>query len=80
MDSTPTTQKRVSDLGASAYLLMHGFKVVARDGRDIIFEVSQEDVNNFEDTNMAYLTSEFHHFDSCLMSLKKLAEFRRTYP
>ena len=41
-------KKTVSDLGAGAYLLMHGHKVVGRQGRDIIFEVVEHEQSEFE--------------------------------
>lgn len=66
-------QKKVADLGACAYLLMHGFKVSGHDRREkaFIFDVSENDEVDFEDKQDDYLNSEFHRFDSCLMSLKK---------
>jgi hypothetical protein len=69
------THKRVSDLGAGAYLLMHGYKVIGRQGRAIVFEVDKQSVREFDDRTMEYLSSEFHRFDSCLMSLKKINEY-----
>lgn len=67
--------KRVTDLGAGAYLMMHGYKVKGRQGKAIIFEVEKEGSDEFEERKMEYLTSEFHRFDSCLMSLKKIEEY-----
>jgi hypothetical protein len=67
--------KRVNDLGAAAYLLMHGYKVVGRAGRNIVFEVEKNGGVEFDQRMMEYLTSDFHRFDSCLMSLKKIGEF-----
>lgn len=67
--------KRVTDLGAGAYLMMHGYKVKGRMGKAILFEVEREGVDEFEERKMEYLTSEFHRFDSCLMSLKKIEEY-----
>jgi hypothetical protein len=67
--------KKVSDLGAGAYLMMHGYKVKGRSGKCIIFEVESEGNDEFEERKMEYLTSEFHRFDSCLMSLKKIEEY-----
>lgn len=65
-------QKAVGDLGAGAYLLMHGWKPLGRRGKDIVFEVKSEEVEEFEDRQLQYLTSEFHRFDACIMSLKKM--------
>lgn len=65
----------VSDLGAGAYLLMHGFKVVGRRGREFIFEISVVDQDDFEQKKLEYLSSEFHRFDSYIMSLKKINEY-----
>lgn len=67
--------KSVSDLGAAAYLLMHGHKVIGRQGRDFFFEVHEEEADEFEQRNLEYLSSEFHRFDSYIMSLKKTKEY-----
>jgi len=68
-------QKRVSDLGAGAYLMMHRHKVIGRQGKSIVFEVSESEEVDFEERQLEYLASEFHRFDSCLMSLKKVPEY-----
>jgi hypothetical protein len=67
--------KKVGDLGAGAYLLMHGYRVVGRQGRAIVFEVEKTGEREFDSRTMEYLSSEFHRFDSCLMSLKKIGEY-----
>lgn len=66
-------QKRVSDLGACAYLLMHAFKVSGYDKQEraFIFDILSKNETEFEEKQDEYLNSEFHRFDSCLMSLKK---------
>lgn len=66
-------EKRVADLGACAYLLMHGFKVSGHDRKEraFVFEISKTEEQDFEEKQDDYLNSEFHRFDSCLMSLKK---------
>lgn len=64
--------REISDLGASAYLMMHKYKVTGRRGKNIIFEVELSELAQFDERNTEYLYSEFHRFDSCLMSLKKL--------
>ena len=69
-----TVNMRVKDLGAGAYLLMHGYKVTGKQGKSIMFEVSKGGENEFEAMNLEYLSSDFHRFDSCLMSLKKINE------
>jgi len=69
-------RKTVSDLGAGAYLLMHGWKPLGRRGKDIIFDVDEKDTIEFNDLQLNYLTSEFHRFDACIMSLKKMGECR----
>lgn len=68
-------KKFVSDLGAAAYLLMHGYKVVGKKERDFIFEVDQKEEFEFEQRKLEYLSSEFHRFDSYIMSLKKISEY-----
>jgi hypothetical protein len=70
-----TTVKKVNDLGAGAYLMMHGFKVAGRQGRTILFEVENDEIKEFEQTNLEYLSGPYHQFDSCLMSLKKISEY-----
>jgi hypothetical protein len=67
--------KFVSDLGAAAYIMMHKYKVIGRQGRSIYFECNDNEQNEFENLVLEYLSSEFHRFDSCLMSLKKIGEF-----
>lgn len=69
---------RVSDLGAAAYLLMKDYKPLGRSNREIVFECDGENTSEkFEDLVMDYLASEFHRFDSCLMSLKKIGQTKR---
>ena len=67
--------KEVTDLGAGAYLLMHGYKVIGRRGKAIVFEVEKSGANELDERTMEYLSSEFHRFDACLMSLKKIGEY-----
>jgi hypothetical protein len=68
-------QKSVSDLGAAAYLLMHDLKVIGRRGRDIYFLLSDYTSEQFDQLTLDYLSSEFHRFDACIMSLKKIGEY-----
>lgn len=63
----------VTDLGAAAYLLMHKYKVVGKRGKSIYFEIDNED--RFDDIALEYISSDYHRFDSCLMSLKKIGEY-----
>jgi len=74
-DNENVVEKEVSDLGAGAYLMMHGYKVIGRKGKSIVFEVEEDGVRLFEQRTMEYLSSDFHRFDSCLMSLKKIGEY-----
>lgn len=67
--------KCINDLGAAAYLMMHGYKVAGKKSRSIFFDVKTEEEQEFDQLSLDYLTSEFHHFDSCLMSLKKIGEY-----
>jgi hypothetical protein len=67
--------KEISDLGAGAYLMMHGYKVVGRKGKAIVFEVRSSELRQLEQCTLDYLSSEYHRFDSCLMSLKKVGEY-----
>lgn len=70
-----TLRKNVSDLGVAAYLRLHGFKCVGRKGRNYYFELPVDQSNEFDQLTIDYSNSEFHTFDSCLMSLKKLPEY-----
>lgn len=68
--------KNVTDLGAAAYLMMHKYSVAGKKGKSIYFEIhSQEENDEFDQLYMKYLNSEFHRFDTCLLSLKKIGEF-----
>lgn len=67
-------KKYIDDLGVSAYLLKKGFKVAGRQGREIIFSVPDGKTDQFDQFSVDYLSSEFHRFDSCIMSLKKIKE------
>lgn len=70
------TQKSVSDLGAAAYLLMHELKVIGRKGKDIFFSLAPNQTSEqFDQITLDYLSSEFHRFDACIMSLKKIGEY-----
>jgi len=62
-----------TDLGVAAYILMHKYKVLGKKGKYIYFEVESD--NKFDELAFEYLTSDFHRFDSCLMSLKKINEY-----
>jgi hypothetical protein len=68
--------KNVTDLGAAAYYMMHKYKVVGKEGKAVYFEIDTEDESEFDSLYPQYLSSEYHRFDSCLMSLKKLTEYR----
>lgn len=70
--------KAVPDLGVAAYLLMHGYDVAGKKGKTIYFEVSDEadESKKFDKLTMEYLSSPYHRFDHCLMSLKKVPEYR----
>lgn len=68
-------QKSVNDLGIAAYLMMHGYKVTGRRNRTVYFEINEIEVQEFETLSFQYLSSPYHQFDSCLMSLKKIGEY-----
>lgn len=72
------SNKFVTDLGAAAFLLMHKFKLIGKKGRAFYFDInSKDEEKQFDELNLQYATSEFHDFDSKLMSLKKIGEFVR---
>lgn len=67
--------KEIRDIGIAAYLVMHEFKLYDKREKNFIFSIDLTDQKKFEDLKISYLSSEFHHFDSCIMSLKKLEEY-----
>ena len=71
----PTNYRFVTDLGAAAYILMHKYKVVGKKGKSIYFEIDEDDQDRFDEVALEYITSDYHRFDSCLMSLKKIGEY-----
>ena len=73
--SIESHQKSIQDLGVAAYVLMQGFALAGRKEKTFIFNVKKEKLREFEDLKTAYLFSEFHYFDPCLMGLKKLEEY-----
>jgi len=68
-------KKFVTDLGAGAYLLMHGYKVAGKRGKEFIFDIEENEESEFEQRKLEYLSSEFHRFDSYIMSLKKISDY-----
>ena len=68
-------QRYVTDLGAAAYILMHKYKVLGKKGKAVYFEIESDGSDKFDELSLEYLSSEFHRFDSCLMSLKKINEY-----
>lgn len=71
----PKNYRFVTDLGAAAYILMHKYKVVGKRGKAIYFDVDDESLDKFDEIALDYISSDFHRFDSCLMSLKKIGEY-----
>ena len=67
--------KHVTDLGIAAYGLMHGYKVIGKQGRSVYFEMDESEGDSFERLSLDYLSSDYHRFDSCLMSIKKIGEY-----
>ena len=70
-----TIQKNVQDLGVAAYILMQGYPLAGRRDKTFVFNVKKDKLREFENLKTAYLFSEFHYFDHCLMGLKKLEEY-----
>lgn len=67
--------KQIRDIGIAAYLVMHDYKLSDKQEKNFIFVIEPSENKKFEDLKISYLSSEFHHFDSCIMSLKKLEEY-----
>jgi hypothetical protein len=70
-----TVTEPVPDIGIGAYIMMHGFKVVGRKGKNIYFSVPESDQDEFHRLRAEYLSSPFHHFDHCIMALKKFGDY-----
>ena len=49
-------RKTVSDLGAAAFVKMHGFRCAGRKTRNFYFEVADEDVEKFDSLNLEYIS------------------------
>jgi hypothetical protein len=73
--NTKLIRKSVEDLGAAAYLKMHGFKIVGRKGKVFYFEIMREEENAFHEAMFEYPNSPYHDFDAHIMGLKKLPHF-----
>jgi hypothetical protein len=65
----------VKDLGKSAYILMHNYKISGVSNKSVFFQVEENKEETFNEICLDYLSSEFHRFDSCLLSLKKIGEY-----
>jgi hypothetical protein len=65
----------VKDLGKSAYILMHNYKIFKVSDKSVFFQVEENKEDIFNEICLDYLSSEFHRFDSCLLSLKKIGEY-----
>lgn len=75
LDEDFSSCKFLTDLGAAAYVLMHNFRIIGRRGKAFYFEINDtEEANTFDQLRLEYVTSEFHEFDSALMSVKKIGE------
>jgi len=65
----------INDLGIGAYLMMNGFKVVGRKGRNVFFEVeTDKDKTELDAMAMDYLRTDYERFDNYLAVLKKISE------
>lgn len=67
--------KSIEDLGTAAYVLMHNYKLAGRKGKEVLFEVNEKEEEKFDVICLDYLSSEYHRFDSCIMSLKKIRDY-----
>lgn len=67
-------RKYIDDLGAAAYIMMHKYEVIGKRGKSYCFEIEETDVDEINKLYRKYLNSDFHRFDSCIMSLKKVQE------
>ena len=67
-------RKYIDDLGAAAYIMMHKYEVIGKRGKSYCFEIDEAEMDEINKLYRKYLNSEFHRFDSCIMSLKKVPE------
>ena len=75
LDESLLIQKPINDLGIAAYMMMHGYEIIGRHNRTVYFQTDESEEQNFNKLSFEYLSSSYHDFDSCLMSLKKVGEF-----
>lgn len=77
--------KTVTDLGVAAYLLMHeyrknpaplGVRVIGKKGKNVFFSHPIGKDQEFKRLSYEYLPSQFQTYDSNLMALKKIGEYR----
>lgn len=60
------------DLGLAAFLLMNGYKMHRRRGKEFDFIINEEDREEFEATKVEFINSSFCEYDNTIMALKKL--------
>lgn len=68
-------RKCITDLGIAAFVSMHGFKFCGRKGKNIFFDVKENDINDFDKLCFEYFSSACAVFDDHLMKLKKLNDY-----
>lgn len=68
-------RKTVQDLGQGAFLKLYGHKPVGKRGKNYYFEVEESETDEFDQLLIEYANSQYHAFDSELLSLKKLPDF-----
>lgn len=63
----------IDNLGIAAYLKMNGFYVTGKTGpRNFVFEVSKDEIDNFEKMRREYINTSFARFDNELMLLRRM--------
>ena len=80
MSKPKIVRKKISDLGVAAYLLMFGHTIGGRQGRNVFFDVKEEDIPEFDKLCFEYHGSSFSKFDLHLMSIKKMSDYMSPDP
>ena len=66
------TVKKSVPLFLAAYFMINGYKFVTKEGDKVYFEVDEDKQEDFDSLVGKYFRSDFHRYDACVESLKKL--------
>lgn len=76
LEKNEKVMKVLQDLGEASYALLHAYQLMGRQGKKVYFLIDKNELKNFEDLMLEYMTSDFYKFDSCLVAVKRIPESR----